>query len=169
MSETSVANRVEPTCAEIEALLPLVADGALDAAADPQLFAHLADCSACQEALAGHDLITLAIGQGAASSPRLAVTHVRLPRLVAWASAAALAIALGGAALWLRGATPPAPLLADREIIRVNIPGGAPDSGYYLIREGEHWQRVDPGHLDGDRPADPSGATNESTAVGYRY
>lgn len=168
MSSPSTSQRAEPTCAEIEALLPLVADGALDAAADPLLFTHLAECTACQEALAGHDLITLAIGQSAATTPRLAVIHLRLPRLVAWASAAALIIGLAGAALWLRDAVPAAPLVADREVIRVNVPG-SPESGYYLIREGEHWQRVDPGRFDGDQQADASNPAGESTPVGYRY
>lgn len=161
--------RAEPTCAEVEQLLPLVADGALDAEADPVLFAHLAACAECQEALARHDLITLAIGQGAAApAPRLAVVHFRLPRVVAWASAAGLAICLGGAAWWARGATPAATVVADREVIHVTDPANADAPGYYLIREGGQWQRIDPGRLDGDRPA--AGTVNrDSTPVGYRY
>jgi anti-sigma factor RsiW len=169
MNDTS--SRTEPTCAEVEQLLPLVADGALDAEADPVLFAHLGQCAECQEALARHDLITLAIGQGAAASaaPRLAVIHYRLPRMVAWASAAVLMLGLGGTAWWMRGAPQTEPLVADREIIHVTVPGDATGNGYYLIRNGDSWQRVDPGRLDGDRPADASATRRDSAPVGYRY
>ena len=48
-------------CEEIESLLPLVADGALDAESDPALFAHLARCVTCQESLACHDLVALSL------------------------------------------------------------------------------------------------------------
>jgi hypothetical protein len=162
--------RAEPTCAEVEQLLPLVADGALDAEADPVLFAHLAQCDACQQALAHHDMITLAIGQTAAvpAAPRLAVIHFRLPRLVAWASAAALMAGLGGLGWWVRGASQVPAVVADREVIHVTVPGDPKDRGYFLIRDGSKWQRVDPGHLDGAQTPDPA-ASRATTPVGYHY
>ena len=49
------------SCEEAEALLPLVADSALDADSDPALFAHLARCVICQESLACHDLVALSL------------------------------------------------------------------------------------------------------------
>ena len=167
----AVLDTMLSTCADVEQLLPLVADGALDAEADPKLFAHLAHCSACQEALACHDMITLAIGQreAAPAARGLVVKQYRLPRVVAWASAAALVVTLGGAALWARGAAPEAPVVADREVIHVTVPGDATSRGYYLIRDGEQWQRVDPGRLDGEAPADASAVPQDSTPVGYRY
>jgi len=170
MSDT-MNNRAEPTCAEVEQLLPVIADGALDAEADPMLFAHIAQCTVCQEALARHDLITLAIGRhGAApaAAPRLAVVHFRLPRLVAWASAACLVAALGSAAWWMRSGPSAAPAIVDREVIRVTDPSDPQGRGYLLIHEGAQWQRIDPGHLDGERsPA--AGHDGDSVSVGYRY
>ena len=53
------------SCDEAEALLPLVADGVLDAETDPALFAHLARCPDCQRSLATHDLIELALASAA--------------------------------------------------------------------------------------------------------
>lgn len=158
----------EITCAEAEPLLPLVADGALDAEADPGLFAHLAGCPDCQEALARHDLITLAIGQGAAApAPRLTVRHYRLPRFVVWASAAALVVGLGGLALAIRGGSSGTPTVAQREIIRVSDPADPASAPYFLIRDGDRWERVDPKRLDGD--ADTGAAAREATPVGYQY
>jgi hypothetical protein len=86
------------TCEEADALLPLVADGALDAEQDPPLFAHLARCSACQEALARHDLVALALardGVGAASERNI---RIRLP--LPWAIASAACLGMGVTAAW---------------------------------------------------------------------
>jgi hypothetical protein len=49
------------TCEDVEAMLPLVADGVLQEQDDPQVFSHLAGCSRCQRSLASHDLIALAL------------------------------------------------------------------------------------------------------------
>ncbi len=72
-------------------MLPLVADGALDADGDPALFAHLARCQACQDSLARHDLVSLAL----AGAPHRALSLHRhqLPMPVALGAAAAFACA----------------------------------------------------------------------------
>ena len=78
------------TCEEVEALLPLVADGALDADADPALFMHLARCCECQDALLRHDLVTVAlevtrpgaVAGGSArrpAAPRTVIRQIFLP------------------------------------------------------------------------------------------
>jgi hypothetical protein len=82
-------------CAEAEALLPLVADGAIDHDADPALFAHLGHCAACQESLARHDLVALALARDGVGSAPARVVRYRLPLPWAVASAACLALALG--------------------------------------------------------------------------
>ncbi len=132
------------SCADAEALLPLVADGTLDAEADAPLFAHLATCERCQDSLARHDLISLALAQpsfAAPSRPRLRL----LPRS-AWvplATAATVLIAVGG--WWsMRPDARPAPAsdtvaevgeaVIEREVIRIQQPGRAPE---YLVLEGD--------------------------------
>jgi hypothetical protein len=83
----------ELSCEESEALLPLVADGALDCDSDPALFAHLARCLTCQESLACHDLVALSLTPDALR-PGLRLTRRRLP--VAWALGSAAVLAVGG-------------------------------------------------------------------------
>ncbi len=87
-------NPAEPTCDEIEALLPLVADGALDEQADPALFAHLSACERCQESLAAHDLVTIALEQPRAPLPK--VLRPTWRRSLPLAAAAMLAIGVTG-------------------------------------------------------------------------
>ncbi len=161
----------ELTCAEAEPLLPLVADGALDATTEPSLFAHLARCADCQDALASHDLVSLAIGRGvpAAIAPaRLSVIQYRLPWPAAVAAAAAVVAAIGGS-LWWRGAGADTaqPILVDREVIEVRAPGGDGTRRLYLIRAGDHIEVVDPARIDGGRSAD---ANASATPAGFhRY
>jgi hypothetical protein len=90
--DTAAAREMD--CVEAEALLPLVADGALDADSDPALFAHLGRCAACQESLARHDLVELALARDGvgASAPR--ALRYRLPLPWAIASAACLVLAV---------------------------------------------------------------------------
>lgn len=153
-------DRPELSCAEVEPMLPLVADGALDADGDPALFAHLARCEACQEALARHDLISLALAQPAPAVPQ--PIRFRLPLPLAVASAAALLAAVTGA-WWL--ATRPAAeaeALARREVIRVVRPGEPQAQPVYLIRDGE---RIDPARLEFGRDGEPTGAAAPPGAV----
>ncbi len=91
-------NRSEATCDEVEALLPLVADGSLDETSDPALFAHLARCCACQDSLARHDLVELALEKGfAAEVPTAGKSRlIRFTPAFASACAASLALAMAG-------------------------------------------------------------------------
>ncbi len=159
------------TCAEAEPLLPLVADGALDAASDPALFAHLARCASCQDGLAVHDLIGLAIG-GAQPAPahapaRLSVIQYRLPWPLA-AAAAAVVAALIGAGVWWRGAANDGgSAIVDREVIEVRDPGGDGTRRLFLIRSGDRIDVVDPARLDGGRAVD--GDAQARPAGYHRY
>jgi len=83
----------ELSCEEIESLLPLVADGALDADSDPALFAHLARCVTCQESLACHDLVALSLTRTPMRAPsRLLRRTIPLP----WAIGSAAALMVVG-------------------------------------------------------------------------
>jgi hypothetical protein len=97
----TVAPTTGLTCDEVEALLPLVADGAIGAEDDPDLFTHLAACPDCQADLALHDLTTLALGHGrspvaiAADDEAVQVIHLRWPTVAgSVALAAGLAVAV---------------------------------------------------------------------------
>jgi hypothetical protein len=142
------------TCEEAAALLPLVADGALDAAADPVLFAHLARCCDCQDALMRHDLVGLALeatrpAQATAQTPRRApIRHVFLP----WpATLAASLVAAVGLWMWLatlhheRAVTAPAV-----EVVQVLGPDGQP---VYVVMQDGQMTVVDPRVIDGKAPA----------------
>lgn len=155
------------TCAEVEPFLPIIADGGLDPHVDVEIFAHIARCQECQAALARHDLITLAIGNGAKlapQKPRFELVHYRVPLPWAIASAAALACALGGGWLLHRAqpAAPQTPVLAQNslqknasEIIRVNKPGQANKQPYYLVVQDGNVTLIDPSAIDGST-AQPS-------------
>lgn len=154
------------TCDEAEALLPLVADGAIDAAADPVLFQHLAGCARCQESLTQHDLVSFALTQPA---PPYLVLKPAAPRRLGWplAAAALLAVGLGlaivagaqpapaeaaGATVAnLRPATAPQPTpnqpTAAAEPIDVEVvtvPGSTARHPHYLVRRGDQVLLVDP-------------------------
>ncbi len=86
------------TCDDVEALLPLVADGTLDAAGDPAVFLHLADCERCQQSLVSHDLIALSLTK-MAQAPAPQILRPRWPRFLPAAAAAAMLIGGGWWAL----------------------------------------------------------------------
>lgn len=166
------------TCAEAEPLLPLVADGAVDPAADPDLFDHLASCPACQRLVAEHDLITLALERGSVRRPRARI--LTLPHL---AAAAALLLVLGATA-WAMLArshqvAPVAPALAAEPssappptsatapasatapltpaVLRVQRTDG---STFFLVRRDDTWVAVDPGLFDGSESSTPANAAD---------
>jgi hypothetical protein len=89
------------TCAEVEELLPVVADGMLTHDDDPALFAHVARCPSCQESLARHDLIDLALRR---APPQQQRRWRMLPVAAGWAAAAA--IVAGFLAAWPQTAAP---------------------------------------------------------------
>ncbi len=80
-------------CPEVEALLPLVADGVIDADQDPELFAHLASCPSCQEALYRHDMVSLSLAAALPAPVNRPAAGLRW-RLVA-AAAALILLGLG--------------------------------------------------------------------------
>ncbi len=148
-------------CADAEALLPLVADGTLDAEADAPLFAHLAGCARCQESLARHDLISLALAQPSfVAPPRARLSLVPRAAWLPLAAAAAVLIAFGG--WWsLRDDGRAAAVIAaesdepviEREVIRIEQPGGIPA---YLVLEGDRRTLVTSDVSEADnRPARP--------------
>src|SRR4051812_4554295 len=93
-------SEVTLSCSEVEPLLPMVADGALEHAKDPALFAHLAECEHCQETLAQHDLISLALNKGDLAPVSQCFEHIRIPLPMSLA-AAALVMCAVGAIYWM--------------------------------------------------------------------
>jgi len=158
-------------CDEAEALLPLVADGALDAAADPALFEHLSRCDACQHSLIMHDLVELAVGDGRQSPS----TRGGWRRLGPVALAASLlgAAALGYGIWQFRAAFVPAEseAAAPSEVVDVRLgPDGTPQ--LRLRRDGrvQEIQQIDgralpPGEasVGGPRMAVPATLPRESS------
>lgn len=145
------------SCEETGALLPLVADGALDAEADPALFAHLARCCECQDALMRHDLVTVALE---ASRPVDGIRHrpvqssVIRHTFLPWPAALAASLA-AAAGLWMwlatmqsHGATPTAP---TTQVVQVMGADGQP---VYVVVQGDQVTVIDPRTIDGKAPAD---------------
>jgi hypothetical protein len=141
----------------------MVADGAIDAVADPALFDHLARCPECQGRLAHHDLITLCLeaGRGQALRPTLGAVHLRLP----WplAAAAAMLVALLGAWLWSQAAAGNAHReRLERQVFLV--PGSTPRHPCYVVVRGDQIEVIDPLAVDGaqlrDHPALPQQQVN---------
>ena len=90
------------SCDDVEALLPLVAEGAIEPEDDAELFAHLAECPDCQADLALHDLTTLALSHGRPQSPAAGEAASEVVRLPWPAVAGGLALAAGVIlAVWL--------------------------------------------------------------------
>lgn len=171
------------TCAEAEPLLPLVADGALDPEGDPALFAHLSRCTQCQDALARHDLVTLALERG---QPAV-VRRPRLRLLVPVALAAAAALALAAGLWWWTAAGDPPPVPVAAAIAPDRAPGrpqaqapepapalasedprilrsvGRDGQVRYLIQHPDRVQVVDLGAIDG------AGAGQRGDAVPVRW
>jgi hypothetical protein len=156
---TPSATLAELACDEAEALLPLVADGAVDADGDPALFAHLARCPRCQDNLARHDLITLAIADGHA---RPVPRRLRLPP----PSLIAAALVLAGLAGWLAFAATRSPAAAAPAAARIppatvpapvgprvyRLPGGDPARPLYVLVDEAGSVVIDPTAGDA-RPA----------------
>ena len=82
------------SCEEVESLLPLVADGALDANSEPALFSHVASCQRCQDSLALHDLVGISLSQPT-PLPRPRAIRPTWQRFVPLAAAALLLFGLG--------------------------------------------------------------------------
>jgi anti-sigma factor RsiW len=158
------------SCDEVTALLPLVADGALDAEGDPALFAHLARCCECQEALMRHDLVTVALertcpvnatnANSAASVKdgsrrRAPIRHVFLP----WpAAVAASVIAAAGLWMWLASwqQNHVAPQAPATQVVQVLGADGQP---IYVVVQGEQITVIDPRAIDGKAPASQQQST----------
>lgn len=155
----NAAARAELTCEEAIPLLPLVADGALDETADPALFAHLSRCCDCQENLAQHDLVNLALeasrssAKSAQLSRREPVRHVFLP----WpATLAASLAAAAGLWMWLttlHNGRPVAPA-PTTQVVQVMSDDGNPV--YVVVQDGQ-MTVIDPRTIDGKASRD---ATN---------
>ncbi|MBA2479194.1 MAG: zf-HC2 domain-containing protein [Planctomycetes bacterium] len=147
-------------CEEIEAMLPLIADGAVSQQSDPTVFAHLARCMDCQDSLARHDLVTLALARGLPGDlPRPLPREIRYRIPLPWATAIAASLAVALGATWLFGiqaqrerdllariaAMPgqgPGAQRPDTEII--SIPGSDPRHPRYVILQGDRTLLVDP-------------------------
>jgi hypothetical protein len=147
------------TCEEVEALLPLVADGALDADVDPALFMHLARCCDCQDALMRHDLVTVAlevtrpgvVAGGVARRParRAVIRQVFLP----WPAAlAASLVAAAGLWMWLASmqSTRTTPEAQATQVVQVLGADGQP---LYVVVQGDQVTVIDPRVIDGKAPA----------------
>ncbi len=181
------------TCDEAEALLPLVADGAIDAAADPMLFQHLATCSRCQDSLTQHDLVSFALTQ---PPPAQLVLRPAAPRRLGWPLAAAALLAVGLGLAMVAGTQPAAasapaqapssplanlrpagpsqpatstvsprlpPAAEPIDIEVVTVPGSTARHPHYLVRRGEQVMLVDPAEPEDQAP--PS----EAKAASLRY
>ncbi len=169
--------RCELSCDEVEALLPLIADGGAAGAPeqnnDPALFAHLATCDRCQASLAAYDLIDVALVQSVTVKP--ASVRVLRPR---WARPAPLAAALAATLMlsggWLTLGTttrPSPPTVAARsmpipgpvtvaaaspptiDIEIVTMPGSTAAHPHYLIRRGEQVMLVSPPSIQAEAPS----------------
>ncbi len=136
--------RPDMSCDEVQALLPLVADGSLDQTGDPVLFEHLAHCHECQDALVRHDLLAVALERSRPAVPRSGNRLVfRLPLPLA-----AAATLLLGAGVWFAvqavlASQPTVVPLVD--VTRVPGPDGRMQ---YEIRQGDGVQLVDPERVD---------------------
>jgi hypothetical protein len=157
------------TCADVEPLLPLIADGVVDAAAEPAVFAHLAGCPHCQESLLNHDLVTIALA-GAPIPPRRRARVIPWPWVGAAAAGlvAAIALAWPPATATVPAANPgevatavpaPAPTTTDGQpgIEVLILPGDHPGAEITVFRRGDAVVVIE-----------PRSATPDAQPVGYR-
>jgi anti-sigma factor RsiW len=153
-------------CDEVEALLPLVADGLLGDEQDPAVFAHLARCPVCQESLAQHDLVDVSLRAGTPASPtlRLRPRHVRMTW---WTAAASLLIASGlGYGLWsLRTAAPAASAVAVAPVL-IRVPATSSHPSYFVLEQDGRRIYIDPQELD---KAPAGGETRPTVPVDYAH
>lgn len=154
-AEQSGQSSHDLTCEEVADLLPLVADGALDADGDPALFTHLARCCECQEVLLHHDVVSVALertrpAQVPKAVPRrgAAIRHVFLP----WPAAlAASLIAAAGLWMWLVSLQPQAaPAAPATQVVQVIGADGQP---VYVVVQGGEVTVIDPRAMDGKAPS----------------
>ncbi len=150
----------ELACDEVVPLLPMVADGAIEPAADTPLFEHLARCTDCQDHLARLDLVTLALEQGhslAPTTPR--ALRFRLPLPFA-AAAAGLAVT----AVWL-GFAPSETSATALPVTQVfQVPGSNAKHPVYVVISGGQATVVDPaadGAAGAERPAQVQAVGNK--------
>ncbi|TVR11440.1 MAG: zf-HC2 domain-containing protein [Planctomycetota bacterium] len=139
------------SCDEVEELLPLVIDGVITEADEPDLFCHLAECPQCQASLATHDLITFAL---APKQPlhMPAKNHGHYPLRLSWLAAAAGIIAMGATGiLWLGSSPQSAQTLSaqehtgsssrmssesnDLEVVQILRPGPGREQPLFVVRE----------------------------------
>ena len=141
----------ELPCEEIVALLPLVADDSINAETDPALFAHLARCCDCQEALASHDAVNMALEYtrpfaSVMIRPRRSpIRHVFLPWPAALAASLAAAVGLWMWLTTLQSAHPPSQATTT-QVVRLLSSDGHP---LYVVVEGEQITVIDPRTIDG--------------------
>lgn len=178
MSPAPAHLRCELSCDEVEALLPLLADGVADGApdqtCDPALFAHLATCDRCQDSLAAYDLVDVALVQSVTVKPaNVRVLRPRWARPATLAAAVAATLMLSGGWLTLASTTRPSPpMVAARsipvsgtvpvtvasppsiEIEVVTMPGSTAAHPHYLIRRGEQVMLVSPQTTQADAPSE---------------
>ncbi len=147
---TIITDESAVTCAEIEQMLPLVADAVIDAESDPLVFAHLARCQVCQASLAQHDLVTLVLATAPLrrAAPTLAVVHYRLPRRWIAAAAAVLAVVGSVTAYSLRSPGPASDAVAQQEVIHLLDPVTGVQRPLLLIHQGKQSTLVDPASFD---------------------
>ncbi len=140
----------ELSCDEALPLLPMVADGAIEPAADTPLFEHLARCTDCQDHLARLDLVTLALEQGrsvAPSTPRALRFRLPLPF-------AAAAAGLAATVVWL-GYAPEQPSAPAQPVTQVfQVPGSNAKHPVYVVVSGGQATVVDPAAADGATPGE---------------
>jgi len=138
MQRASAARDRMP-CAEAEALLPLVADGAITSDDDPSLFAHLAECGDCQRDLAAHDLVDLALATGSAPGSAGPGRVRVLPWPVTVGGGLLAAAALFAAVLFAGpGASAPEPAPAVAEVEVIDVTEDADGRTVYVVeRDGE--------------------------------
>lgn len=151
----------ELSCDEVTSLLPLVADGALDAEGDPALFAHLARCCDCQDALMRHDLVSVALERtrpvdvNQSARRREPIRHVFLP----WPAAVAASLfAAAGLWMWLASwqharITPQTPAAQVVQVL------GADGQPIYVVVQGDQVTVIDPRAIDGKAPASQQQST----------
>lgn len=141
------------SCADVEPLLPLIADGVIDAAAEPAVFVHLAGCNDCQEELLHHDLVTVALA-GAPIPPRRRARVISWPWAVATAAGLVAALAFGwppptalptvAAPLAPAVAAAPAPTSSAPEIEVLIVPGDRPGADITILRRGDAVVVIEP-------------------------